>query len=328
MLATTMLAATMLAAVAFGQEVVPSGESHGAAVEGTLRSGSPYEGVSNVQQESYDQSDESPDPQSLLEDALRILEMRRSVVARIRQEIDLFGKRLVGSGIYLEQLQGRDRLVRLELKIQHGEQASSLVQVAALPDKNGRRFLWTKRKVLDTEQLSRIDLDQVAKELERADTETPRFDQPAMLQAEGGLAKILRGLHASFDFTDAQLGRLGKQGQLVWRIQGQWKPEQLARAVPKLREEGRAATPLDPSRLPPHLPDLVVLHLRHEDLFPYRIEYRRTVSQRSTRAMVTMEFYDIVVDMAVSPRRFEYNPGDLDYTDDTADYLDSLRGEK
>lgn len=335
MLAMVVLATAVLAYVAFGQGAVPSGKSHDAAVEGTLRSGSTNEDVNHSQPKGYDRSTESTDPQLLLEEALRILERRHSIAARIRQEIDLFGKRLVGSGSYLEKREGSDRLVRLELKIQHGDQSSSLVQVAALRNSKGDRFLWTKRKLLGEEQLSRIDLDQVAQELGRADKATPRLGRMGMLQAEGGLAKILRGLHASFDFTDARLGRLGKQGQLVWRLQGQWKPEQLARAVPNLREEGEAATPLDPSRLPPHLPDQIVLHLRHEDLFPYRIEYRRTLSKPSTRSgepatrtMVTMELYDIVVDMAVSEQRFVYNPGDLDFTDDTADYLDSLRGEK
>jgi len=362
LLTPTMLTAVMLTAVAFGQGTVPSGGSHGAAVDGTLRNGSTNEDISNRQQESYGQSAEPPDPQSLLEEALRTLETRSSVTARIRQEIDLFGKRLVGSGNYLEKrpdsdslrIQGRlDRpylLVRLELKIQHGDQSSSLVQVAALPDNDDRRFLWTKRKVLDKQQLSRVDLDQVAEayvaeeyatqELEQAGETAPQLNRIGILQAEGGLAKIIQSLLASFDFTDAQLGRMGKQGQLVWRLQGQWKPEKLARAAGKLRQEGNAATPLDPSRLPPHLPDQVVLHLRHEDLFPYRIEYRRTVSQltnrsvesrsveSTTRTMVTMAFYDIVIDMPVSEQPFIYSPGGLEFTYDTADYLESLRTEK
>ncbi|HYW78742.1 MAG TPA: hypothetical protein VE890_04160 [Thermoguttaceae bacterium] len=338
-LAVTVLSVAIHAGLALGQQAATSGGPHAAAVGDTLQNGPQNEVASSYREKSYAYSTESPDPQAILEDALRILQMRRSVAARIRQEIDLFGKRLVGSGNYLEQVQGRNRLVRLELKIQHDDQVSSLVQVAALPDSDDRRFLWTKRKVLDKEQLSRIDLDLVAQARAAQASETPDATSPrpirmGLLQAEGGLGKILRGLHASFDFTDAQLGRLGEQGDLVWRLQGKWKPEQLARALGKKTKEGEVVASFESNDLPPHLPDRVVLHLRHEDLFPYRIEYRRTVSQTAdgssepaTQAMVTMEFYDVVVDQDISPHLFDYNPGDLEYSDDTAEYLDSLQTE-
>ena len=333
-LSAWIFAATLLCPMACGQRTDPVVGGAGAPTAVPVAKGPATDDVTHAQKRTNDQATPTPDPRALLEDAMRVLEMRRSVSAKIRQQVDLFGKSLVGSGSYFEKRLGTDRLIRLELRIQHGDQASSLVQVAAVADSNARRFLWTKRKLLDKEQLSRVDLDRVARVLQREEV-TPGAGRMGILPGMGGLTKMLRGLHASFDFTDAQLGWLGKERQLVWRIQGQWKPDRLAKLLPKSQKEAEAGKLPDPSRLPPHLPDQVVLHLGHEDLFPYRIEYRRSNPKESdgsaklaTRAMVTMEFYDVVVDISVSSQRFTYNPGDLDYTDDTDAYLESLGVER
>ena len=60
---------------------------------------------------------------------MRTLEGRSSISAGIHHQVDLFGKQLFGSGSYLELRQPGVPLVRLELRIQIGDQISSLLQV-------------------------------------------------------------------------------------------------------------------------------------------------------------------------------------------------------
>ncbi len=254
---------------------------------------------------------------ALLEAAVRTLEAHNSVSAKIRQEVNLFGKRLFGSGSYWEQRQGPNHLLRLELKIQLGDQTSSLLQVC------DGRFLWTKCKLPDKEELGRIDVARARQALEQAG-KIPGQGNLGVLPGLGGVPRMLRGLYAAFDFTSAQPGRWGKHKRPVWRLEGRWKPEQLVKLLPDQKQTIQAGNFPDLSKLPEHLPDHVVLLLGQEARFPYRIEYRRT-DGCATRVMVAMDLYDVDINVPIDPNRFVYNPGDLKYSDETDRFLESLK---
>ena len=105
--------------------------------------------------------------QTILESAVRMLESRGSVSAKIRQQVDLFDRQLVGSGVYFEQRAAGDHSIRLELRIQVGDQLSSLLQVLPPPTAAGH-YMWTYRKLPDEERLSRIDVVRATRALEEA----------------------------------------------------------------------------------------------------------------------------------------------------------------
>lgn len=268
----------------------------------------------------------SPDPQALLVEAERALEGCTSVSAKIVHEAHLFDKHLVGSGIYLQQRSGRVSLTRLELRLQIGDQTSSLVQVC------DGRALWTKRNVLGTEQLSRIDVEAASAALQ------PARDSTAIVPGDvlpglGGLSDLLKRLGAAFEFTAAQPGRWGNQP--AWRLTGRWKPDRLVRLLPEQKAAIEAGQPADLSQLPAHLPDqVVVLLLAQEPPLFYRLEYRRVRKggpasvDSGGEAIVTMELRDLDFVTPIDPNRFIYNPGDLPCEDRTAEYIRSLGGEK
>ncbi len=269
-----------------------------------------------------------PMPRQVLEAAVRTLESRRSISTKIFQEIDLFDKRLIGSGVYLEQRVGYPSgdhcpLIRLELRIQLGDQTSSMVQVC------DGRYLWTHRKLLGVGDLRRLDVAGAMRGLRQTE-EVPGRDKIEMLPGLGGLPKLLRGLHAAFDFHSAQRGLLKLQDDSlpVWRLRGRWKPKMLVKVLPKQKKAIEAGKPADLSKLPEYLPDHVLLMLGHDDLFPYRIEYRRSVAEdddpQSSRALVTMQLFEVVIDVPIDPNRFHYNPGDLEFEDETEEFLKSL----
>ena len=270
-------------------------------------------------------------PPVLLQEAIWAMQRHRSVSATIRQEVDLFGKHLIGSGSYAEQRQGDGYMMRLDLRIQNGDQTSSLVQVAALPDADGRRFLWTKRKLFGEEQLTRVDLARALRGLQQAETEAAKKGTPGVLPGIGGLPKLLSGLATSFEFTSAQLGHSGQEQRTVWRLQGQWKPEQLLKMLPEQASDIQAGKLANLEALPQHVPDHVVLLLGYEDHFPYRVEYRRIDQQESTKSgkpvsqtLVSVDLYNVVLDAPINPQRFIYSPGDLEYADETSAFLQSL----
>lgn len=258
----------------------------------------------------------TPRPQTLLATAVRTLERRTSIAAKIRQEVNLFGKHLVGSGSYLEQRAGGKLRMRLELTLQVGDQTSSLVQVC------DGKYLWTHRQLLGNTDLSRIDVSRAREAQARAE-KMPGKGGTGMLPGMGGLPKLLRALHASFDFTDAQQGRWGKRKRLVWRLRGRWKTDRLVEILPSQKEAIEEGKPSELSQLPGHLPEQVILLLGQEDLFPYRVEYRRSDTAEG-RPLVTMQLYDVVLDGPVDARRFIYNPGKAAFSDQTESYVKSL----
>ncbi len=264
-------------------------------------------------------------PQTLLEQAVRALEAHGSISAGIRQQVHLFDKQLVGSGSYLELRQPGVPLIRLELRIEMGDDISSLLQVC------DGHYLWTYHQLSETEKekgtLTRIDAVRALRGLEQAGA-MPNRD-PALLPGLGGLSKLLRALNANFQFTSVQDGKIKQLA--VWRLEGGWQPAVLARLLPKQREailQGKAA---DVSRLAEHLPDQVVVFLGKEDGFPYRIEYRRNLPKGTdssegerSRALVTMELLDPAFNVPIEPTRFLYSPGTADSLDQTAGFLQSL----
>ena len=125
-------------------------------------------------------------PQAVLEAAVRSLESRRSVSAKIHQQIQLFDKQLVGRGDYLELRGGPVPLIRLEMQVQIGDQVSSLLQVC------DGQTLWSYTKLADKETLTRLDAVRATAALQQA-AQRPDRNPAAVLPGLGGLSKSLRG---------------------------------------------------------------------------------------------------------------------------------------
>jgi hypothetical protein len=262
--------------------------------------------------------------ESLLTAAIGTLETRESVTAQIRHEVDLFDKHLVGLGVYLEQRPGRDHLLRLEMRIQLGDNSSSLVQVC------DGHYLWTYQNMASEVKLSRIDVIRVLRTLQRKE-DAAKQGKMGVLPGIGGLPKLLRGLDAAFDFDSAEQGRWGQRKLPVWRLEGQWKRRQLVKLLPQQKDAIEKGAPPDLSKLAEHLPDHVVVLLGQEDLFPYRVEYRRMLpkkpgqpGERASRALVTMDLFEVTINAPLDARQFSYSPGDTEVADQTDAFLASL----
>jgi hypothetical protein len=103
---------------------------------------------------------------------------------------------------------------------------------------------------------------------------------------------------------------------------GKWIPERLALLMPDQVEAMQAGQPADLSRLPDHVPEQALIYLGRDDLFPYRIEYRRaSTGENAPRALMVVELYEVQVNSAVDPLQFVYNPGTARYADETDAYL-------
>ena len=100
--------------------------------------------------------------------AVRAVETRQFISARIKQQGELFGKQITGEGRYYELRQGWIPRIHLELTVEIGSVSTSIVQVC-----NGADF-WTYRKLPTGESLSKLDAVRAITALKQAEGKLPR----------------------------------------------------------------------------------------------------------------------------------------------------------
>ena len=141
---------------------------------------------------------------------------------------------------------------------------------------------------------------------------------------------MLRGLNLAFDFAIPEEALL-EDRLSVFRLQGQWKPERLARFLPDYAESVKLGKSANLDKLPPYLPHYVVLLLERDGLFPRRIEYwrRRPARPRQeepseNHLIVAMDLMDVRVNVPMDRARFKFDPGKLSVSSQTERYLEDL----
>jgi hypothetical protein len=256
-----------------------------------------------------------PNGNDLLRNAAVRLSQFPSFEARVRQQIDLFGHRLIGSGLFQQQGGGWDALLRVELRMTAADQTSSLLQVC------DGRFLWTHVDLGGNATLRRVDVERL-RNVERRPKPVP--SAPAL--ALGGMPSLVESLADSFSFVAVESIRIDRFDG--WLLRGEWSASRLCQLLPDQSAAIRAGGAADLRKLPPHLPDLVVVVLGRDDGIPYRVEYRRrwTADNGGTeggdgRVLLVMELFDVRLGGPIDRRQFHYQPGDLPAVDDTERYL-------
>ena len=258
--------------------------------------------------------------EAMLQRAIIGLERLRSLSATTRQRVDLLGVKLVGTGQYFEQrtAEGLDlRDLRLELNLQ-GERASKLLQVC-----HGQ-YLWICR---DKEPPVRIDVHRVNRALQDQG-EVFELGRIGAWPGLGGLPKMLRGLHACFDFASIDETQLGDQLP-VYRLRGEWRPEKRARVLGGKAGGKGGAKPAAWDTFPQHLPHYVVLYLEKSGLFPRRLECRRYAPRGSDNQsvkedpiLVSMDLFEVVLNAPIDPGWFLFDSNDLEPADRTDWFLE------
>jgi hypothetical protein len=256
-------------------------------------------------------SGENQDAESLIDRVERNLDAVASLSAKVRNQVDLFDHQVTGAGIYRQQGRGLRQLSRFELKSQVGDATFTRLEI------NDGHFFWTFRELPGGPSLNRLDLDRIESQL-RATVRSSGPARPASLPI-GGLPKMLAALRQNFQFNRSAETQLGERR--VWVVDGQWRPERLAAAVPEQRGTIEAGKTIELKKLPAHLPEHVLLYIGQADLIPYRVEYLRRADKGDGagqggilpgyRPMVTTEFFDVRTNVPIDPREFVYQPSGL-----------------
>jgi hypothetical protein len=349
-LPTAVLAALAAAATAMSTAAAiddPAGDRGGSASAYTVRH-ERNAGSAGTPGARPDRSENLPPGDRLVVQAMNYLERRGSVTARLAHQIHLNASHFTGTGGYWQQGSGDALRVRMELVF--NEHNARLLQVT------DGSFLWVDQQLPTGRNVSRINLDQI-----RAETSAAAAGggtnlgpgeaswsplEPELSAHAGGLPSLLVALSKNFSFLPPQAMRLDLAGSgggeaakiPVFAVVGHWKPERLRALVPQPPADESAAAPSGPPAIPARIPQEVLLLVGQTDLFPYRVEFRRleapaAVDQKgavipyqiSTRPIAVLSFSDVTFDTPIANGQFDYNAGDVDWTDRTAERLERLR---
>lgn len=291
---------------------------------GTPRDLSPIASLARVESHDLPVGDE------LLAVCQERLLAHSSVTAQVRQRVQLFDRQLYGSGIYLQQGGAGRPQFRFELNFQLEKRRR-----ATLRNSDGVN-LWLYDS--DGDALRKVDLERLSLAVERHEMEAGVPAGQVLASrgktAHGGIPRLLADLDRNFQFHT--VGQADIAGVEVLVVQGVWKPERLRQLVQQGEEDfdADASTPVevDVTKLGPHVPYDVLLYLGKEDLFPYRVQYRRLEAAKKgetpqTKTLVEMELFQVRFDAPVAPSQFA-KPVDIvaeDHTDTFAKRL--VRGD-
>lgn len=238
--------------------------------------------------------------ESLVFEAARRALDARSMSAQIQHRMDLYGRDLVGSGMYHQARLDRDLLFRTELQVPLIEGIMNLLQIG------DGRFVWTRisRPALKGEpqilpRETRQDAISVEDYLGLSDPQTAiAAEQEMQGIAPLGIGGLLCQLGRRFEFGPPQASEL--KGAPIWLVKGSRKPSLETR------------TQL--------VPQSVTMAFGKEDLFPYVIEYRQLVSEKkkkkkqeiviqgSERIIMAIEFFQVDLNAPYNPQIFVFRP--------------------
>jgi hypothetical protein len=189
------------------------------------------------------------------------------------------------------------------------------------------RYLYIRRDLGQTKTVSRIDLKRV--QAAQAKLSGGAASRGFGALAVGGLSQLLRGLAENFAFDQPEPETIS--GVNVWRVNGHWKPEMLAKLVmepelgSKQSEASLAGQPPALEQLPPQLPHRVSLVVGRDDplpLFPYRVEFsRHDYESNEPQSMLIMELFEVRLRPDLDPRLFEVPDSEQNLVDETDAYL-------
>lgn len=258
--------------------------------------------------------------EALVDQVAAAVNGQAAIAAKIRHRVDLMGRVLIGTGMYLEQGRGAGRMFRLELELRTQLFATRLEHIC-----DGTR-LWIIEELDGHKDLTVVDMGRLYRAQPKSGA-PPK--SPAALLALAGLPKLLAGLQANFRFTTVVESRL--DDLRVWSIEGRWEPAKLSQLLPGQKAAIDSGGPVDLSPLAPNLPHRVVVHVGSDDLFPYRIEYWRSAPADdgeggvSEKLIVVMEFYEVQLGGRLDPAHFVFRPEkNASPVDRTQEFLDRL----
>ena len=232
-----------------------------------------------------------------------------SVQAKLRETVSMGPRRFRGEGTYIA---GRFPKLRLSMGMEVGDTQGQLLEVC------DGTILWTVQEINTGGEQPDVQVARtVISDVIEAQADTADVPETYLIMGlgVGGLPALLASLQRSMTFEAVR--EIEEEGQSFSVIQGRWSDEYLSRLT---GGDGKV-------ELPDYMPDHVRIYFDAKTKFPTRILYLRRVEPGSGpfRALLSLEFSDVVLDAPISEEQFQYTPpSTVKVRDRTAEYLKML----
>lgn len=263
---------------------------------------------------STNPNQESEEAVELIRESRDRLFGRKSVRATLHETVSMGDRKFRATGSYVA---GDFPKLRLEFDVEVGKTKGTLREIC------DGSLLWTEQTLQTdgakepTVQVSRTVIEDVLQAVAQSGNH-PKALLIAGLGV-GGVPALLAALEEAMVFEAKATEDV--DGHSFHVIQGRWNDDYLARFG------GARGKPL-----PDYVPDHARLYIDQETLFPTRILYLKQVTGNDTepgarkyKALLSLEFSDIVLDGPVNEENFRYRPpGDIETRDRTKEFLDMI----
>ena len=193
-------------------------------------------------------------------------------------------------------------------------------------------LLWEVRGTGETQSYTYVNLGR----LREVASETKPLVPPSLWMALGGLPRLLSELEQNFEFQAAEPLTIGEHP--VWSVEGQWKPEVLARLLPDQKEVILSGGKPHWNQLPPQVPHGITLVLGRDrviPLFPYSFSFYRKellddeTGETQKTPVLTWDLFEVRIRTDLMPSDFAYEPSRNEHTKEerTDEYIARLKAE-
>ena len=259
-----------------------------------------------------------------LKRARQLLTKHSSIRARLIEQVTLNDRTYRAEGRYLQlALKPGDWRMRLELTLKVGESEGSLLEVcngSVLQTRTEIDPGGTGKKKRENKELriSRRNVQEILDAARKSGDFSEQTEANLLTSLGlGGLPALLASLEQDMKLGPPKEETIRDRPVVV--LTGTWSEAVASR----LRAPGAAA---GPGLLPTTVPDQVRLYLDQQTGFPYRILYLKKLPNRDVmKPMLTLDFRDVVLNEAIAPAEFEYEPpAGIESVDETNFYIQML----
>jgi hypothetical protein len=247
------------------------------------------------------------DSEKLLDQAIAKVESIKKFRTDVRQKTDMLGYTFTAEGQYA---MAPDFHLLYELKVQLTNDTTGSIKEVC----DGRTH-WRNQKVLDTQELVKMDVKKLREVFEKPQFNKDIRDQLVRQLGFSGMVPIMKGLRESQTFQSHEEETM--DGHPVYVLHGQWREEVISQSA--FRGEQLSLAKL-PTRFP-YVPSKSTIWIGREDGWLHKLELEGSKKMQGSVTKITFEFLNPQVEVDLPDAMFAYEPPAGVHVEDQTDLM-------
>lgn len=245
--------------------------------------------------------------EKLLDQAIAKVEAIKKFHAEVRQRTEMLGYSFTAEGQYAI---APDFHLLYELKVQLTNDTTGSIKEVC----DGRTH-WRNQKVLDTQELVKMDVKKLRDVFEKPQFSKELRDQLIRQLGFSGMAPLMKGLRESQKFESHEEETLNGQPVIVFH--GQWRDEVISQSA--FRGQQLSAAKLNSQFQ--FIPNKSTLWVGRDDGWLHKVEFEGSKKVQGSVTKITFEFLNPQIDVDLPDSTFAYEPPAGVHMEDQTDVM-------